>query len=201
MSISLEDRYINSGILEKWHNKTWDDFTNDDAAKKKIKHYLSKIVSAQKDGVGLYLWGTNGVGKTLCMNLAFKDLMNERKTVHIITLSSIITLFTASWYDEEKKQLLYGKILNSDFVGIEEIGKEFKSATDLGSVVLDSIVKYRVQRQLPTWATSNKAPTEITSVYTEDIASMFKESCVHIQMLGKDFRDDIRLANKKKYSL
>lgn len=193
-------QYLNSGILEKWHDKTWDDFDNDLAAKKRILKYLSKVEQASQEGVGLYLWGANGVGKTLSMNLAFKDLMAKGYKVHIITLSSLITMFTTSWYDQDQRTALYQRLLLVDFLGIEEIGKEFKSATDLGAVVLDSIVKYRVQRQLPIWATSNVSPSSITSMYTEDIASMLKESCVAIQVMGSDRRDDIKERIKSKYS-
>jgi DNA replication protein DnaC len=191
------DRYVYSGILEKWHNKEWKHFTNCPAAKTEVQNYLAKIQTAREDGVGLYLWGANGVGKSLCMNIAFKQLLAQGYKVHIITLSTIITKFTGSWYDSEQRNELYGRLLNVDFLGIEEIGKEFKSATDLGSVVLDSIIKYRIQRGLPTWATSNVKPTEISGTYTIDIASMLKEASVPVQFVGEDYRDKIKERIKK----
>lgn len=197
--MNINQLYLSSGILEKWHDKTWDDMTNCDEAKDAVLHYLNKYKEAKKDGVGLFLFGSNGTGKSLLMNLAFKDLIEKRNTVHIITLSTLITKFTSSWYNEQDRDELYGHLLNVDFLGIEEIGKEFKSSTDLSAVVLDSIIKYRIQRNMAVWATSNVRPTEVTNTYTEDIASMMKEACIPVQVTGNDMRDVIKKKIKNKF--
>ena len=45
---NLKKLYLSSGILEKWHDKTWADFTNDNEAKKTIQKYLSNYKGAKK---------------------------------------------------------------------------------------------------------------------------------------------------------
>lgn len=197
--VDTPSRMLDCGILEKWHDKKWEDFTNDPDALESVYKYLDKAREARQDGVGLFLWGANGTGKSLLMALAFRHLLYRRARVKIITLSTLITRFTGSWYDKEERERFHQGLLNADFLGIEEIGKEFKSATDLGSVVLDSIVKYRIQRKLPTWATTNLDPKNVTDYYTEDIASMMRECCLPVQVTGKDFRKEIAADLKKKY--
>lgn len=206
----MKRKYLESGILEKWHDKTFEDFTNDDYALKQVKHCVENIDAMYKDGVGVFLWGSNGVGKSLLMNVAFKEIMKKVKksssstikhyTTKIITLSTLVTTYTNSWYNKEDAHFL-DEVKNVDFLGIEEIGKEFKSATDLGSVVLDTIVKYRVQRMLPIWATTNLEPSNVVGYYTEDIASMLREAVLAVQVTGKDMRVSIQKEIKRKYSI
>jgi DNA replication protein DnaC len=194
------DRLLSYGILQKWHDSTWDDFTNDPEAKKRLKGYLAKIREARKDGVGLYLYGANGTGKTLALNLLMKDLLAMKYSVRIYSLSTLITKFTAGWYDANEKKAFQALLQSVDFLGIEEIGKEFKAgANELGVMVLDHVIRYRLQMLLPVFATSNTSPKEIKSVYTEDLASMLREACMPLNIQGVDMREVVAAKHKKKY--
>lgn len=195
---SLRLFYRECGILDKWHDKTWNDFVNDDRAKRIVQEY--DVKKALKDGVGLYLFGENGVGKTLLLNLAFQDFIAQRKKVKIISFSGLITKFTAGWYDpEERKSLMY-TLQKVDFLGIEEIGKEFKpGSNELGLMVLDTVIRYRVQMKKPIWITSNTPSKDIYDVYGENIASMLKETCVDVKVTGIDFRDKVAEKIRKEY--
>lgn len=183
--------YLRNGILPKWHDKTIENFTNDSNAKSKVEKYLNDAELMKIKGIGLFLWGANGTGKTHLMTSAFKELLARNYTVKVISLSSLIAKFTAGWYDMNEKRELQDILKKVDFLGIEEIGKEFRSQnSDLGNVVFDNILRYRVQMQKPTWFTSNVNPKNLTSNYTEDITSMLKECCYPLQVLGSDRRND-----------
>lgn len=190
--------YRASGILDKWHDKTWYDFVNDERAKEIIQKY--NVEKALKNGVGYYLFGSNGVGKTLLLNLKFQDLLHSGKKVKIISFSGLITKFTAGWYDpNERKSLMYD-LQKVDFLGIEEIGKEFKpGSNDLGLMVLDTVLRYRVQMKKPTWLTSNIRSSQIEDIYGENITSMLRECCVDIQVKGEDYRKTIAEKIKKDF--
>lgn len=197
---SKTELYLRSGILPKWHDKTLDDFTNDTEAKKVVTNYLKNHKQALSDGVGLFLHGANGTGKTLLMNTAFKELMELRYRVQIITMSGLITKFTSGWYDAEERRGLQRILQTVHFLGIEEVGKEFRSQNnDLSVTVFDHIVRTRVQMKLPTWFTSNKSPTDVTTVYTEDIASMLREVSVPVKVKGEDYRRRISDEIIEKY--
>lgn len=192
---------LNCGILEKWHTKTLDDFTNDKRALKIVRDYLDNYKEAVKDGVGFCLYGNNGVGKTLLLNASFKELFEKRNKVQILSVSSLITKFTDSWYDDESRKKFISLLQNATFLGIEEIGKQIKSerSNEMITHVLDTVIRYRVQRNKPIWITTNIPPKQLRELYSDDIASMLNEVCVPLQIRGEDIRESIREKNIKKY--
>ena len=188
--------YLSCGILPKWFDKTFKDFTNEDAMpiKEFVLQYLSNVKDYKKEGVGLYLWGANGVGKSLLLNCAFKELINKGYKVRIVSFSELITNFANGWYDKTQQEVM-SDLKNCDFLGIEEVGKEFQSKeSSLAKTVLDNIYRYRLQHLKPTWITSNAnaQPKNIKVLYSEDIASMMKEGCIDLQVKGNDYREVIR---------
>lgn len=195
--------YLTSlGILPKWHDKTFEDFDNDPASKIKVKNYIKNIRNAKKKGVGLYLWGRNGTGKTHIMNTLFIDLMhNKKQRVRVVTLTTLINWFAEGWRDRDKRNELYSMLQNVDFLGIEEVGKEFRSLKseqeNLANVALDTILKIRLQFNKVTWFTSNKQPNDLESIYTEDIASMLREMVIPIKIQGEDRRKEISKTNRE----
>lgn len=199
----IKELYRMSGILERWHDKTFDEFINDPDALTKISNYLTNIKSLKEQGVGIMLYGANGTGKSHLLNCLFKELLAKRYKVRIVSFSSFVQTFADGWYDDNVKQT-FRSIKHCDFLGIEEIGKEMKASsydeggkktykpTELTISVLDSVLRYRLQSNKPTIITSNNTPTELLNYYNIDIVSMLKESCVPVQVKGKDYRDVIK---------
>jgi DNA replication protein DnaC len=184
--------YLSCGIFKKWHDKTLDDFVNDIDAKKTVLKYLKNHKAYKKDGVGLFIWGANGVGKSLLLNTSFIELINLRYKVRIVDFSELITSFANGWNDKDDREVLR-ELKNCDFLGIEEIGKEFNSReSELAKTVLDNVLRYRVQNCKPTWFTTNLKPSEIKIRYKEDTYSLLKEACIPVQVLGSDYRDIVR---------
>lgn len=185
------------GILDKWHEKTFDDFTGDDVALDHVMKYLKNCKKARAEGIGLYLYGVYGVGKTHLMNCLIKALHEQRYRVRIITLATLVTKFTSAWYDAEERNSFLGMIQGVDFLAIDDLGKEYKDKQELGLRVFDNIVRYRLQANLPMIFTANLPPKEIKDYYSEALASMLSEMCAMVKVEGKDHRKDIGARNKK----
>jgi DNA replication protein DnaC len=193
--------FLRSGIMELWHDKTLDDFTQDRKVLKIIKNYLrpEKLAEAKKEGVGFYLHGKNGTGKTLLLNTAFKEILKIYK-VRIISFQTLVTNFANGWYDQDKRSEYVQMMQSTDFLGIDEIGKQHKQKeSELAITVLDTVLRYRVQRKKPLWCTSNVTAEEMEGLYGKDIASMLAECCLPLEVAGEDMRIVVNKKNRRRF--
>lgn len=195
--------YLDCGIKTAWHNRTLDDFEGDEVALQKVKSYISQLPKMKQNGIGLFLWGENGTGKSLLMNSAFIQLINSGDTVRVYGFDELIDLFTASWYSDEHKAELNNTLRNVKFLGIDEFGKNIDSEgnpkylPDLAKRVIESIIRSRVQMNKPIWITSNTDPKNVAAVFSEDVASLLREATIPIKVAGQDFRKVIQKRNKE----
>jgi DNA replication protein DnaC len=196
----LKLRYNSAGILPRWRadDVSLDKFEGDTEALKSVRDYLTNIKTLTEKGIGLYLYGSNGVGKTYLLNSLFKGIIGRgtQASVRVISLSSLINLHALAWGDSAAG-IEFKKLRNMRYVGIEEIGKEFNSErSTLAATVLDNFLRHRSQKLLPTFFTSNLVPSEIANRYTDDILSLLKEMTVSVLVKGGDFRNTLVSRNK-----
>lgn len=205
MNAKTKEYYLYCGIKTGWHNKTFGDFTNDEEALSAVKNYLSTPKAAAMIGVGMYLWGSNGSGKTHLLNCAFKELISKGYKVRIYSMDEIVDKFTASWYSDDDKRDFNNVLRNIDFLGIDEFGKNVDKdgkplyLPDLVKRVMESIIRFRVQMCRPMWFASNTDPKYVKNVFSEDIASLLREAVIPVCVRGDDFRKEIQRRNKRKF--
>lgn len=204
MDSKTKEYYLYCGIKSLWHDKTFQDFTNDPEALSAVKKYLKNSKESYRDGLGLYLWGSNGTGKSHLLNCSFKRLVDDGFKVRIYSLDEIVDKFTSSWYSDEDKSDLNNTLRKVDFLGIDEFGKNVDSdgkpiyLPDLVKRVMESVIRVRVQMKKPIWFSSNTEPSLVKEVFSEDIASLLREAVVPICVRGDDFRIKIQHKNKRR---
>ena len=195
-----EEGYLKRGLMRLYFPHTWDSFEGDANALKRVKNAADNFAKFRKEGVGLFLYGPNGTGKTLLTNLAFRQLYETGiKQVKIISMATLVDLRTASWADPEAKETFDSIYKTNVFLCIEDLGKESvgrSEASALATSTLDKILRYRVQSVLCTWFTSNVSPSELSGLYSPDIVSMLHEACMPVPVPGQDFR----LLRKKRFT-
>lgn len=205
MEQKTKDYYIYCGIKAGWHDKFLKDFVNDKEALMVVKKYLRNFEDSVKVGIGLYLWGSNGTGKSHLMNCSFKELISKGQKVRIYSMDEIVDKFTSSWYSDEDKKELDNVLRNIDFLGIDEFGKNVDKdgnpiyLPDLVKRVMESVIRFRVQMNKPIWFASNTDPKFVKDVFSEDIASLLREAVVPICVRGEDFRKEIQRRNKMRF--
>lgn len=190
---------LQKGILEKWHDKEYDDFDNDLGALEKIRKYEGKYKSAKVDGVGLYLFGSPGVGKTMLMNVLFKHLLLDYKqTVRVVPLETLIHKYINY---REAEDGFNDFVRKTSFLCVEGMGKEYKSGNnDMALLVMDLVFQFRSQMKLPTCLTTNIPPKDIGKIYSHDFASLLNECMLIIEVQGQDYRTNhINEEIKRKY--
>lgn len=204
MEQRLKQYYLDCGIKSSWHEKDLKSFDNDEVSLAKVKKYLKDSKSFYNDGVGLYLWGANGSGKSHLMNCAFKELIDARYKVRVFSMDEIVDKFTSSWYADSEKKELDNILRNIDFLGIDEFGKNLDKdgkpmyLPDLVKRVMESVIRFRVQMKKPIWFASNTEPANVKEVFSEDIASLLKEAVIHVLVTGGDYRGNISKINKRR---
>lgn len=182
--IDYRTLYTSRGIWEVWHDKEWEDFRDEKIRK------LVKVVVDNQDRRNLILYGPNGTGKTLLMNVAFKELYHKGFTVHVIDFRDLVREYTKSFNGDNS----FYELINVDYLGIDDLDKEFKNSgagKDLVNTVLDYTLRYRFQRQLPIWVTFNMLLSQVESVYNVHIASLLKRSSQIVTFRGEDFGDKL----------
>lgn len=196
-------KYSDLGILPIWHEKSWEDFTNDERAKKIIKNYLYNLEEAEKDSFGYYVYGLPGVGKSMLTNLLFKELLDLGKKIRVISLGGLIDLVTRSWSDETSKVLLTTIIQNTTYLCIEDFGKEFyrkdSDGRSFATSVLEDLLVKRIGFRRCTFIVGSIGAGEISKIYSANLSSLVLETCVPLQVIGKDYRTKIQAGLKSKW--
>lgn len=174
-------KLLYSGIYEKWHEKTFDDFDNDQEAKEAVIKVLKE--ETQK---GMFLYGDPGVGKTLLLNVSMKQKLLEGNLVYVLPPDMLLDAYLKRGSDDRFKSIRL-----CHYLGIDDLTKHYvinPKSVELLLTALDNVIRYRVQRLKPTWITSNYGPKKTTDLFGAGFGSLLSEACYIQQITGVDKR-------------
>ena len=119
-------------------------------------------------------------------------------TGYFTDLGKCMELITDGWHDDEAKADFTKRILNSDFLVIDDVGKEYKSRTGFLEAHFDRIFRERANNLLPTILTSNLAPTDIATDYGKRLFSILNEHLLVVETNMSDYRRKVIAPNNAK---
>lgn len=157
-----------------------------------MTNYLNNINSVFQNNQGLFLFGSNGVGKSFCSCLIVKMAYAYRYTSRRCTFMEYITEYTRLWNiknADEKEQaegMFYHKYKAVEFLVLEEIGKELD--TKLAPTVLEDLLRYREERGLVTIICTNLEPKDVIERYGNSVGSLIKGNFTPVRIVGSDKR-------------
>ena len=157
-----------------------------------MTNYLNYINSVFQNNQGLFLFGSNGVGKSFCSCLIVKMAYAYRYTSRRCTFMEYITEYTRLWNiknADEKEQaegMFYHKYKAVEFLVLEEIGKELD--TKLAPTVLEDLLRYREERGLVTIICTNLEPKDVIERYGNSVGSLIKGNFTPVRIVGSDKR-------------
>jgi DNA replication protein DnaC len=167
-----------------------DDLQWDKEASDKIKKYIAKIDMARSKGVGLFMFGRGGVGKTLSACLILKEILSKGYTGRFTTLSQTIAMISDGLYDKDARELFQQEVMQVDFLVLDDIDKMYHSdKTRYLDSQTDVIFRQRANYNLPIIVTSNKARDEVAKttdqvgeldLYGNSLLELFAEHLVDI---------------------
>jgi len=167
------------------------------------------VMGTDLAGKGLALFGAPGQGKTTVAAALVQDLMrtvsldvfpfNATQPVFFTTYVKLVNLrgYLMSDYVEGTKEALWESIMgesktesrNIKVLVIDDLGKEFQSASGWQRSIIDEVLRSRYSNCLPTIITSN-LPTAEWVKYNSALASFAQEAFVNIQV--KSTQGDLR---------
>lgn len=177
------------------------DIENDEI-RNKINNYIKNIQKAYSNGIGLYLYGPNGTGKTSIEIIIAKEAVKQGYSVMYCQFSYVIDTF---YKNEDQSQFL-----DCDFLILDDIDKAYIAHNSIFPLSkLDYILRYRCQKSLVTIASSNlsiqqylyKIKDSSNEIFIKSLESLFDEVFIPLHINGEDYRKKIREKNKKLFLL
>ena len=167
-----------------------------------IGDYIDNIDSNFDNNKGLFLCGSNGVGKTMLSCIILKEAYRHRYTARRTTFVEYIDKYTRVWSSknsDEKEQFedeLYTYYKAVEFLVLEEIGKEIDSK--VAAPILEDLLRYREDNGLVTILCTNLNPEMISDRYGESCMSLLKGNTIPLTIESKDKRNAAFKSRVKK---
>lgn len=167
-----------SGLLKDEINMRFSNYQETEENKdalKKCQLYVKHFKEYQKKGVGLFLIGGVGIGKT---HLA--------TSISVLTAKNYLTefLFTTP-IDIVDKRVTYKNLIEVDLLVLDDLGTE--SSAEFAIERIYSVLSRRYRSRRPTIITTNLTKTELLARYKTRLMSRLSRNG-EIKFTGKDFR-------------
>ena len=144
------------GMPRDFANITWDDVLLDDANRVAAYQAVAEFIADYPNQNGVYLYGKFGVGKSFMMAAMANKLAEKGISTSLIHYPSFISDNTG--FDELKWQA--NEIKKVQVLVLDDIGAESNNDW-IRDNILQVILQYRMQENLPTFFTSNLTMDEI----------------------------------------
>lgn len=174
-----------------WNVVPSDVVRNVDAFQEMIQPYTERLSKALKGGYGLVLIGDNGVGKTMLLSYVLVEAIKLARTTYYTTMPqldwNIKEGFSSQQYAERLKWML-----SSDFLAIDELGKERKKRdSQFSDQQIERILKQRFDDSMPVLIGSNMDMAQLSEAYGSTIGSILRGKYQVLQMEPGDFRNTL----------
>lgn len=179
--LQLAKHYMAAGIGDTYQRLSWDDYDGEPEAKALCDEYLENASLYVARGISIIFSGLYGTGKTMSTTLLLKDLLKLGYSVYSTTFSGMVESYTAGWNSMEDKEYFNRKVRGSQILLLDDLGKEFKTKNELAETTFDSVLRYRVQHNKPTFITTNMTRSELRTGYGSAIFSLLNESSIRYE--------------------
>lgn len=189
-----EENLILMGIPQEFWNTSLDELSkrHDDSIFKVVNKYVNNIHDNYEKGIGIFFFGSNGVGKTELSSVVGREAYRRRYTVKFTTMNKLTPLGVKAGYDEDIKAEYYSYYLNVDLLIVDEVGKEQEGEKKANITILEEVLRHRNMRMLPSIVVTNLKPEDFRDRYGESIYSLIFARFIDIKMVGEDKRKTVR---------
>jgi DNA replication protein DnaC len=199
--IVLQRYFLNHGVGSAYAQLWWADADGVDAeTQKAAAAYADQIERNVSTGIGLYLHGGHGNGKSMVSSLLLKMALKKAIDGYWITLTELLSRYQETWRDKAYRNWFDRRMRNAALLVVDDMGREFEGRTTATSSI-DTIFRTRAQNGLATIITTNLDDDEFTKRYTKGITSLVEEACDRVEVTGADWRSVMRERKKLERDL
>lgn len=188
------------GVPKHFHSTTikdYDDYGSEELAKVRelVSTYLNNLDHNFDNNRGLFLYGSNGVGKSMLASIIVIESYRKRYTSRRVTFVDYISEYTRVWNArttderEELESMFYHNFKAVEFLCLEEVGKELD--TKLAPTVLEDVLRYREEKGLPTIICTNLSPKTLVDKYGQSISSLIQGNFTPVKIVASDKRREM----------
>lgn len=179
-----------ANIPKRYQKLSWLDLgATEPEARSFVARYLDNSKTHIRSGVGLFLYGKTGTGKSSLAALALKKLISQGHDCYYTTFNDLIKDFTAGWRDNDEREWFQRRVKNATVLVIDDIGKEYSGRGDFVKPLVDEMIRHRVAAETPTIITSNLDAAEISKTYGESIYWLMREGVKAYEFSGENYRE------------
>ena len=184
------------GIPAKMADYTLDDFYAETYERRKMKKFVTEYIENLHEnfdeGRGLYITGSNGVGKTFIASLILKEAYRLRYSCKRVTFMEYCERYQrAREAFGESKDFLVGELYTNyksvDFLVLEEIGKDTDNMTRT-IPIFEDLMRYREDKGLVTIIATNISAREFSEIYGKSLYSIIRGSLSLLNVEDDDMR-------------
>jgi len=165
-----------------------------------VEKYVKRLDKALLYGYGLVLLGDNGVGKTYFLSYILMKAIRANRTVYYTTLPQLDYDIKRGFKDTAAEDRLRW-LLTSDFVAIDEMGKEHRATTGYMDVQIERILKQRCDDSMPVLLATNMDFEALLMTYGPTISSIIGGKFQPVTMKPGDYRAKmaVKMDNDMEY--
>jgi DNA replication protein DnaC len=191
----IGDRYkdISFDTTETGHNPTFDN------AFIRCKRYCGVARTVLNNGMGMYLYGDSGTGKTHVTSCMANDLMSQNFQVLFTNFFEIGNLIKGTFGNsKEREEDFVNKLATIDFLFIDDLGTErvTNGTNDLWlQEKIFEVLNKRYNMKKPTIFTSNYSMKELVNdrgVMKKTVDRIMEMSTVVLKLEGTSYRRTLR---------
>jgi DNA replication protein DnaC len=159
--------------------------------------YLRQIEDMFSQGVGLFLWGPNGQGKTSLAAIVAKEYRRRFKTVLFVEAAALKE-FVALNESFDEDETYWQRAMSVDVLILDDLGKGVGDNAEFGERLIDSLIRVRNANQLVTIITTNAVlhgrGESIDEVLKDSTRHVLKEHTLAVYVEGEDQRRSVKEA-------
>lgn len=183
----------NSGLPYRFFDADFENVILDDmpksflSAMEILKKYVEEIEVNKNSGLGLYVYGDVGRGKTYMTACVLKELLKRNEQCLFTSFFDIYEELKECYRRKLSTKPIVEKYIGYKFLFIDDFGKE--RFTEWANEIVFQIINKRYNQMRPTILSSNNSLVQcIDNGLEKAVADRITQTCEKVKIVGKNFR-------------